>query len=225
MLARAGHRDLLLAYPSVDRRAISELASLAAEEPGAAPVLLVDDAVQLDLIEGAVGRGPTPIEVAIDVDVGYQAMRGALQIGPKRSPIRTPEAARKLADGDRRAPRPQPRRADGLRGPDRRRRRRDPRAGAEQRRDPADAARLDRRDPRAARGDRRRGQRGRAAAVRQRRRHRQPRLHGVGGRGHRARRRIGLLRAGPLRLLQPLLARSRRPASCCRSCAVQPPAA
>ena len=97
MLARAGHRDLLLAYPSVDRRAISELAILAAEEPGAAPVLLVDDVVQLDLIEGAVGRGATAVEVAIDVDLGFQAMRGALQLGPKRSPIRTPDAARKLA--------------------------------------------------------------------------------------------------------------------------------
>jgi D-serine deaminase-like pyridoxal phosphate-dependent protein len=97
MLARAGHRDLLMAYPTVDRRAISELAELAAAEPGAAPVLLVDEVAHLDLIEGAVGRGPTPVEVAIDVDVGFRALRGALQLGPKRSPIRTPEKARRLA--------------------------------------------------------------------------------------------------------------------------------
>ena len=97
MLARAGHRDILLAYPSVDRRGIAELGRLAAEEAESAPILLVDDAVQLDLIEGALGRGPARVEVAIDVDVGYQALRGALQIGPKRSPIRTPQAARDLA--------------------------------------------------------------------------------------------------------------------------------
>ena len=97
MLARAGQRDVLLAYPSVDRRAISELARLAAEDPEGAPILLVDDAVQLDLIEGALGRGRARIEVAIDVDVGFHALRGAVQIGPKRSPLRTPQAARDLA--------------------------------------------------------------------------------------------------------------------------------
>ena len=59
MLAEAGHRDLLVAYPSADRQAISRLAELEAAEPGAAPVLMVDEAAQLDLIEFAVGRGPT----------------------------------------------------------------------------------------------------------------------------------------------------------------------
>ena len=98
MLARAGSRDLFVGYPSVDRRAISELADLAAEEPDAAPTLVVDDVAQLDVIEGAVGRGPTPIRVAIDIDVGYHAMRGTVQIGPKRSPVRTPAQARKLAE-------------------------------------------------------------------------------------------------------------------------------
>ena len=98
MLARAGHRDLLVAYPSVDRHAISELAALAAEDPEAAPTLVVDDAAQLDLIEGAVGRGPTPIRVAIDIDVGFSALRGIVQIGPKRSPIRSAAAARRLAE-------------------------------------------------------------------------------------------------------------------------------
>ena len=97
MLARAGHRDLLMAYPTVDRRAISALAELAATDPATAPVLLVDEVAHLDLIEGAVGRGPTPVDVAIDVDVGFRALRGALQLGPKRSPIRTPEQARKFA--------------------------------------------------------------------------------------------------------------------------------
>ena len=98
MLAEAGRTDLVVAYPSIDRRAISELAQLAATDPDAAPTLMVDEAIQLDRIEGAVGRGPTPIRVAIDVDVGFSALRGALQIGPKRSPIRTPKAARALAE-------------------------------------------------------------------------------------------------------------------------------
>ncbi len=98
MLAQAGRRDLLVAYPSVDRHAISRLAELAHADPGAAPVLMVDEAAQLDLIEGCVGAGPTPIPVAIDIDVGYRAFRGAFQAGPKRSPIRTPTAARRFAE-------------------------------------------------------------------------------------------------------------------------------
>jgi D-serine deaminase-like pyridoxal phosphate-dependent protein len=97
MLAEAGHRDILVAYPSVDQHALSALMARASEEHGTAPVLLVDDTVHLDLIEGAAGRGPAPVNVAIDVDVGYRALRGAIQIGPKRSPIRTPEAARAMA--------------------------------------------------------------------------------------------------------------------------------
>jgi D-serine deaminase-like pyridoxal phosphate-dependent protein len=98
MLAEAGRRDLVVAYPSVDRHAISRLAELAHADPEAAPVLMVDEAAQLDLIEGSVGGGPTPIPVAIDIDVGYRALRGAVQVGPKRSPIRTAEAARRFAE-------------------------------------------------------------------------------------------------------------------------------
>jgi D-serine deaminase-like pyridoxal phosphate-dependent protein len=98
MLAAAGHRDLLVAYPSADRRALSRVAELEAAEPGSSPVLMVDEIAQLDLIEFAVGRGPTPVRVAIDIDVGFRALGGSLQIGPKRSPVRTPEAARLLAE-------------------------------------------------------------------------------------------------------------------------------
>ncbi len=98
MLARSGHRDLVVAYPSASRQAISELAALAAAEPETAVTLMVDEAAQLDLIEGAVGSGPTPIRVAIDIDVGFVALRGAVRVGPRRSPIRTAAAARKLAE-------------------------------------------------------------------------------------------------------------------------------
>ena len=98
MLAEAGRRDIVVAYPTVDRHAISRLAELAHADPQAAPVLMVDEAAQLDLIEGSVGAGPTPIPVAIDIDVGYRALGGAIQAGPKRSPIRTAAAARRFAE-------------------------------------------------------------------------------------------------------------------------------
>jgi D-serine deaminase-like pyridoxal phosphate-dependent protein len=98
MHAEAGRRDLVVAYPTVDRHAISRLAGLAHADPAAAPVLMVDEAAQLDLIEGAVGGGPAPVPVAIDIDVGYRALRGAIQAGPKRSPLRTAAQARAFAE-------------------------------------------------------------------------------------------------------------------------------
>jgi len=98
MHAEEGRRDLVVAYPTVDRRAISRLAEFAHANPEAAPVLMVDEVAQLDLIEGSVGAGPTPIPVAIDIDAGYRALRGAVQAGPKRSPIRTAAAARGFAE-------------------------------------------------------------------------------------------------------------------------------
>jgi D-serine deaminase-like pyridoxal phosphate-dependent protein len=99
-LAEAGFRDLLVAYPTADRHALSRLAALSSavgEDHAAAPTLIVDDPVQLDLIEGAAGSGGTRVGVAIDVDLGWHALRGALQVGPKRSPIRDAAAARRLA--------------------------------------------------------------------------------------------------------------------------------
>jgi len=98
MHAEAGRRDLVVAYPTVDRHAISRLAELAQAAPAAAPALMVDEAAQLDLIEGAVGAGPAPVPVAIDIDVGYRALRGAIQAGPKRSPLRTAVQARAFAE-------------------------------------------------------------------------------------------------------------------------------
>jgi D-serine deaminase-like pyridoxal phosphate-dependent protein len=97
MLAAAGHRDIVVAYPSANRHAISKLAELTADDPETSVTLMVDEAAQLDLVESSVGRGPTPIRVAIDIDVGYRTLRGAITAGPKRSPIRTAAAARKLA--------------------------------------------------------------------------------------------------------------------------------
>ena len=91
-LSSEGFRDLVVGYPTVDRHAVSALRALAAEtdDPAAVPTLMVDEAAQLDLIEGAPGAADEPVKVAIDIDAGYRALRGSVQIGPKRSPLRTP---------------------------------------------------------------------------------------------------------------------------------------
>jgi D-serine deaminase-like pyridoxal phosphate-dependent protein len=78
-----GFEDLLLAYPTADREALDR-------EP--LPVLMVDSVEHLDLI-GA-DRGA---RVCIEVDMSWPLPGGRARIGPKRSPVRTPEAAARLA--------------------------------------------------------------------------------------------------------------------------------
>jgi D-serine deaminase-like pyridoxal phosphate-dependent protein len=97
-LARQGHEDIFVGYPTADRQALAELALLAAERPDTHPALIVDEVAHLDLIESAAGRGSAPIRVAIDIDPSWWPARGRVaRIGPKRSPIRTPDHARRLA--------------------------------------------------------------------------------------------------------------------------------
>jgi D-serine deaminase-like pyridoxal phosphate-dependent protein len=97
-LARAGHDDVFVGYPTADRKALAELAVLAAERPDTHPALIVDEPAHLDLIESAAGRGAAPIRVAIDIDPSWWPARGRIaRIGPKRSPIRTAEQARRFA--------------------------------------------------------------------------------------------------------------------------------
>jgi D-serine deaminase-like pyridoxal phosphate-dependent protein len=97
-LAGAGFEDMVVAYPTSDRAAIAALAELGAERPTAAAALMVDSTEHLDLIEAAAPDPPAPIRVAIELDVGWWPLGGRIRIGPKRSPIRTPSAARALAD-------------------------------------------------------------------------------------------------------------------------------
>jgi D-serine deaminase-like pyridoxal phosphate-dependent protein len=97
-LGEQGFENLVCAYPTADRVAIRALADLTEAEPDSAPVLMVDSAAHLDLIESAAGAGrAAPIRVAIEVDAGWWPLGGRIKIGPKRSPIRTPAQAKALA--------------------------------------------------------------------------------------------------------------------------------
>jgi D-serine deaminase-like pyridoxal phosphate-dependent protein len=98
-LAEQGFRNLLLAYPTVDRGALEELAAHAAKDPDGAPAVMVDSISHLDLIETALdaaGGGP-PVRVCMEIDVGWWPLGGRVKIGPKRSPVRTVERARAFA--------------------------------------------------------------------------------------------------------------------------------
>ena len=89
-----GFDDLLLAYPTADREGLARLGRLDAERP---PAVMVDSAEHLDFIDAAAGPGHRPMRVCIELDVSWWPAGGRMKIGVKRSPVRTPAAARELA--------------------------------------------------------------------------------------------------------------------------------
>lgn len=75
--------DLLVAYPSVDRAALSRLVS--SPKAAAAITLMVDHLDHLDLVDSLRSSRAVPVRVAIDVDAGLQV--AGRHVGPKRSPL------------------------------------------------------------------------------------------------------------------------------------------
>lgn len=85
-LVGEGFRDIVVAYPSVNRQALRELA---ADDTARESITVMVDSVELlSLLEGSV-------RVAIDIDCTLH-LPGAV-IGPRRSPVRTPEQVSALA--------------------------------------------------------------------------------------------------------------------------------
>lgn len=113
-LAEHGFEDLVVAYPTVDRSALSALVALLERKPSTRLAVMVDSVAQLDLIEavagfggtrradedigrGGDGQGRAAVEVCIDLDAGLWMLDGRVRIGAKRSPMHTPEQAAALA--------------------------------------------------------------------------------------------------------------------------------
>jgi D-serine deaminase-like pyridoxal phosphate-dependent protein len=97
-LASHGAEDLVVAYPTTDRRALRALAALTAERPESRVSVIVDSVEQLDPIERAVPPvASAPIRVCIDVDCGWWPLGGRVRLGVKRSPVHTPAQAAALA--------------------------------------------------------------------------------------------------------------------------------
>jgi D-serine deaminase-like pyridoxal phosphate-dependent protein len=85
--------DLVVAYPTVDRDALTRLV----ESPAAATAitLMVDDLTQLDVVDSVRRSLAVPVRVAIDVDAGLRI--GGQHVGPKRSPLYDAAAVAALA--------------------------------------------------------------------------------------------------------------------------------
>ena len=78
--------DAVVAYPSVDRVALQQLA--ADVDARSRVTLMVDSAAHLDIIDTArrdAGESTAPLRIAIDVDAGLRW--GSTHVGPKRSPL------------------------------------------------------------------------------------------------------------------------------------------
>jgi D-serine deaminase-like pyridoxal phosphate-dependent protein len=119
-LAGHGARNILVAYPSVDRHALRGLVALSAEDPASTVTLMVDCREQLDLIAAAIAevggesaqgtgsaQGGSPaqggastralVRVCLELDAGFRPLGGRVRIGAKRSPLHTPEQAAAFA--------------------------------------------------------------------------------------------------------------------------------
>ncbi len=100
-LAQCGFEDLVVAYPTVDRRALRDLAQLTAERPEARVTIMVDSLAHLDLLDAAVGGradvARAPVRVCLELDAGLWLLGGRVRVGVKRSPVHTPAQAVALA--------------------------------------------------------------------------------------------------------------------------------
>ncbi|MET7960323.1 amino acid deaminase/aldolase [Micromonospora zamorensis] len=96
-LVRAGvSDDVLVAYPSVDRAALVELAA----DPAlaAAITLMIDGTGQLDLIDDVRAPGQrAELRLCLDLDASWRPMRGRVHVGVRRSPVHSARAAGALA--------------------------------------------------------------------------------------------------------------------------------
>jgi D-serine deaminase-like pyridoxal phosphate-dependent protein len=89
--------DLLVAYPTVDRRA---LRALAADQAARQRItIMIDSAAHLDVVDRALGDGHPEIRVCLELDVSWRplARRPAVHIGTRRSPLFTPGQAADFA--------------------------------------------------------------------------------------------------------------------------------
>lgn len=88
--------DVVVGYPTADRSAIARLGS--SPELAARVTLMVDSIEHLDLVDSVVGPGKREeIRVALELDASWRS-RALGYLGVYRSPVRTVEQARRLAE-------------------------------------------------------------------------------------------------------------------------------
>ncbi|MCB9795038.1 MAG: alanine racemase [Alphaproteobacteria bacterium] len=81
-----GFDDLLVAYPTLQPRALAALAEAVAE--GARIWQVVDSAAQLEALARAGREAGVQMQACLELDVSYRPLGGRLHLGVRRSPIR-----------------------------------------------------------------------------------------------------------------------------------------
>ena len=94
-LARSGFDDVLLAYPSADRRGFAELA--ADPKLAASVTVMIDDPAQLRLIDEARGGGSEVVRVCLELDTSLKLLGGRVRVGARRSPLHSPAQVAEMA--------------------------------------------------------------------------------------------------------------------------------
>jgi D-serine deaminase-like pyridoxal phosphate-dependent protein len=89
--------DILVAYPSVDSRALKALA--ADQDAGRHITIMIDSTAHLDIIDTLLGDGHPDIRVCLDLDASWRPIPSAqvIHIGTRRSPIHSPQQAADFA--------------------------------------------------------------------------------------------------------------------------------
>jgi D-serine deaminase-like pyridoxal phosphate-dependent protein len=87
--------DLLVAYPTVDRGALRELA----KRPDAreAITIMADSVDHLDFVDKALGADHPEIKICVELDTAWEPLK-RVHIGTWRSPLRTPEDVATFAE-------------------------------------------------------------------------------------------------------------------------------
>jgi D-serine deaminase-like pyridoxal phosphate-dependent protein len=94
-LHQHGFHDLVVAYPTANRRALRALAG--DPEAAGAITIMVDDSAQLDLIDRVCGTDRADIRICLDLDASWRPLGGRVRVGARRSPIHAPKQAAELA--------------------------------------------------------------------------------------------------------------------------------
>ena len=96
-LARTGTSDdVVVAYPTVDRAALRELAG--APELARMVTLMVDSVAHLDLIDAVVPQTGRPVlRLCLELDASWRPAGGRAHVGVRRSPVHSPAQAGALA--------------------------------------------------------------------------------------------------------------------------------
>jgi D-serine deaminase-like pyridoxal phosphate-dependent protein len=88
--------DVLVGYPTADRRALAELAT--DQRLARAVTLMVDSTEQLDLVDDVVAPARRcRLRLCIDLDASWRPLFGRLHVGVRRSPLHTARAVGDLA--------------------------------------------------------------------------------------------------------------------------------